>query len=124
MTIEEARLLIEGSVQVAEALVPGTVVSFRQINNNRPPVEADVADPFLQTLAQCIRDETKVAEPLSVFPAYTDASVVQSRTGNTTSVVFGPGLLAQAHTADEYVSCTQIHMSYNILVKLIGRICF
>lgn len=115
MTLQDIHDMIAISAKASESAVPGTAITFRQINNDRPPVEADLADPTLKALAQSVRSITGAAEAFSSFPAYTDASVVQARTGNTTSIVFGPGLLAQAHTADEFVPVDQIEKAQQVL---------
>ena len=65
-----------------------------------------------------------MADIVAVFPAYTDASVVQAMTGNPRCLVFGPGQLAQAHTIDEYVVVEQIEKSALVLDGVVQRLCF
>lgn len=115
--------LLARSAREAERLTPGCRVSFSQINNDRPPVEANRDHPAAQVLAQSIARVTGRSDVFSVFPAYTDASVVQARTGNTGCFVFGPGLLAQAHTTDEYVETDQIEKAQAILCDFISNLC-
>jgi acetylornithine deacetylase/succinyl-diaminopimelate desuccinylase-like protein len=64
------------------------------------------------------------AKGLAGFPAYTDASVVQARTGNRTALVFGPGRLAQAHSVDEYVPVDHIEKAEAIMARTVNRLCF
>jgi succinyl-diaminopimelate desuccinylase len=124
MTLDEVKALLRASASAAEAAVPGTAISARQINNDRPPVEADGGHEFLAALDRAIQKITGVTDTRCVFPAYTDASVIQSLTGNPTSVVFGPGLLAQAHTIDEFVPVDQIQKSLAVLDEVIDVLCF
>jgi len=35
------------------------------------------------------------------------------------SIVFGPGQIAQAHTADEWISLTQLERAKNLLVRFL-----
>ena len=46
-----------------------------------------------------------------------DAAIIAS--GGTPSVVFGPGNIAQAHTANEFVSLRQLEQATNILVRFL-----
>ena len=64
------------------------------------------------------------ANVLAGFPAYTDASVVQARTGNSTALVFGPGRLAQAHSVDEYVPVDHIEKAEAIMARAVNSLCF
>ena len=49
------------------------------------------------------------------FLAYTDAAMLAYLTGNQQAVVFGPGLLSDAHTTDEKVELAQIVTATDIL---------
>jgi succinyl-diaminopimelate desuccinylase len=71
--------------------------------------------------AEAVQAVTGRAKGVAGFPAYTDASVVQARTGNRTALVFGPGRLAQAHTADEYVPIDHIEKAEAIMARTVNR---
>jgi acetylornithine deacetylase len=48
---------------------------------------------------------------------FCDASVLSS--GGIPSVVFGPGDIAQAHTADEWISLRQLESAASLLKKFL-----
>lgn len=124
MTIADVLRLAREAADIAERKVPGARVSYRQINNERPPVEADEKSPWVGALSGSVELITGRPAVLAGFPAYTDASVIQARTGNHHGLVFGPGSLAQAHTADEYVPVDQIDACATILQEAVRRLCF
>jgi len=124
MTIAEVHELVRACAHETEAEVAGSQVRFRQFNNERPPVEADVESDIVLAMNDAVRSVTGSRDNLAGFPAYTDASVVQARTGNRTALVFGPGRLAQAHTVDEYVPVAHIEQAEAVLAHAVARLCF
>lgn len=124
MTIAGTLAIVEACARKAENLVSGSSVSFRQFNNDRPPVEADRDGEFAHAFMDSVTATTGTDCVVSVFPAYTDASVIQARTGNPNCIVFGPGRLAQAHTVDEYVPVDQVEKAAAVLGKVVRRLCF
>jgi succinyl-diaminopimelate desuccinylase len=121
--IADIHALFDRCCRAAEVAVPGARLSFRQMNNDRPPVEADAAGDFARALLDNLHRVTGREGRTAVFPAYTDASVVQARTGNPNCLVFGPGRLGQAHTADEYVPVEQVDLAAKVLENLAVRLC-
>lgn len=63
------------------------------------------------------------SEVVTGFPAYTNASVMQARTGKRTALAFRPGHLAQAHTVDEYVPVSHIEQAKAIPERVVERLC-
>jgi succinyl-diaminopimelate desuccinylase len=124
MSIADVHVLAGVAAERAQQLVPGARLSFRQLNNERPPVEADEQGEFVRALSGAFRETTARPAVLTGFPAYTDASVIQARTGNRQSLVFGPGALAQAHTVDEYVPIDEIDACTDILTRSLAKLCF
>lgn len=124
MSIAEVHALVGRCAREVEGEIPGCAVTFRQFNNERPPVEADHSSDIVRAMTEAARAVTGRADNIAGFPAYTDASVVQARTGNRTAVVFGPGRLAQAHTVDEYVPVEHIAQAHAILDRTVERLCF
>lgn len=124
MSIGEVHKLVERCAREVEAEIPGCSVGYRQFNNERPPVEADCAADIVLAMTEAVRAVTGSAKGVAAFPAYTDASVVQARTGNRTALVFGPGRLAQAHTVDEYVPIDHIEKAEAIMARTVNRLCF
>jgi succinyl-diaminopimelate desuccinylase len=124
LTIADIRALSDKCAREAEVAVSGARIECHQLNNDRPPVEADAANEFSKTVCKTVSATTGAADVVDVFPAYTDASVVQARTGNQRCLVFGPGRLSEAHTADEYVPVEQIEKSMVVLNAVVQRMCF
>lgn len=63
--------------------------------------------------------ETKQQTPLGV-DFFCDAALISS--GGTPSVVFGPGNIAQAHTADEWISIASLNDATEILTRFLGSL--
>ncbi len=76
------------------------------------PMETDPKLPLVRQFLRVIGQ----AKPAGV-DFYCDASVL-SRAG-IPSVVFGPGDIAQAHTADEWISVSQLERAKDILARLL-----
>lgn len=123
LTIADIHALVERCCRQAEEIVEGARFKFAQINNNRPPVEADAEGELARALVQSVGKVAGRPGKTAVFPAYTDASVVQARSGNRNCLVFGPGRLAQAHTIDEFVPVDQVEMAAGALEELAVDLC-
>ncbi len=73
--------------------------------------------PVVGHLAKAIREVTGNAV-VETAPYATDAGFY-NRHGIPT-VVFGPGDIAQAHTADEYIDIVQLHQASEIVKRLLA----
>jgi len=113
------------AIEIDRRLLPGqrandAVAHYRQLLQNLDGITAEVEEPLLlvdealdtpadsavvQTATQVLRDMGLNAEPCGV-PFGCDASKL-SRAG-IPSIVFGPGSIDRAHTADEYVELDQV----------------
>jgi len=76
------------------------------------PLDAPVV-----SLAKAVTGTRKV----STVPYGTDGMAYVEKMKNL--VVLGPGSIAQAHTADEWISLDQLHRSVEIYSELIRRVC-
>ncbi len=74
------------------------------------PLETDLKLPLVQQFLQCV----KQVQPIGV-DYFCDAAVLAA--GGIPSVVFGPGDIAQAHTADEWISLAEVERAKNLLVR-------
>ncbi len=74
------------------------------------PLATEVTLPLVQQFLQ-IGNQTK---PVGV-DYFCDAAVISA--GGIPSVVFGPGDIAQAHTADEWISLAQLERAKDLLVR-------
>ena len=74
------------------------------------PLETNFKLPLVQTFLSV----AKQTRPLGV-DYFCDAAVLAA--GGIPSVVFGPGDIAQAHTADEWISLAQLERAKDLLVR-------
>jgi acetylornithine deacetylase/succinyl-diaminopimelate desuccinylase-like protein len=74
------------------------------------PLETDVTLPLVQQFLRSV----KQTRPVGV-DYFCDAAVLAA--GGIPSVVFGPGDIAQAHTADEWISLAQVERAKDLLVR-------
>ena len=75
-----------------------------------PPMETSLRLPMVQQFLQCAGQKKPVGVDF-----FTDAGVLAA--AGIPSVVFGPGDIAQAHTADEWVAVSQLERG----TKMLGR---
>jgi acetylornithine deacetylase/succinyl-diaminopimelate desuccinylase-like protein len=76
------------------------------------PLETDVRRPLVQSFLH----SAKQGRPLGVN-YFCDAAVLSA--AGIPSVVFGPGDIAQAHTADEWISLAELERGKNLLLNFL-----
>jgi succinyl-diaminopimelate desuccinylase len=120
---EDVRRLIEEVAKAAAEKV-GVQYVVRHQSADRPPVECQADSPLLTAFDRAYEKVTGQPPEHLGFLAYTDAAMLAVLTGNQQAVVFGPGLLSDAHTTDEKVEITQIIKATDILeqtaINLLG----
>jgi acetylornithine deacetylase len=79
------------------------------------PLETNFKLPLVQKFLKCV-GQTK---PLGVH-FFCDAAILSAR--GIPSVVFGPGDIAQAHTADEWISLAELERGKNLLLKFLASL--
>jgi len=79
------------------------------------PMETDARQPLVQSLLRLAQQRT----PLGAH-FFSDAAVFAN--GGTPAVLFGPGDIAQAHTADEWISRRSLHRATEMLGKFLGEL--
>jgi acetylornithine deacetylase/succinyl-diaminopimelate desuccinylase-like protein len=79
------------------------------------PLETNYKLPLVQKLLKSVR-QTK---PLGV-DFFCDAAILSA--GGIPSVVFGPGDIAQAHTADEWISLAELERGKNLLLRFLNSL--
>ncbi|MFY9140529.1 MAG: M20 family metallopeptidase [Thermacetogeniaceae bacterium] len=117
MTLHGTAELIEKVLNGVTLSVPGLQTSFRQINNDRPPIEANPSSPVIGAFQEAYRIVTGNEIKIGGFPAYTDASIISSLTSNPHCVLFGPGHLEQAHTTDEFIPIKELVEAEKVLTE-------
>jgi acetylornithine deacetylase/succinyl-diaminopimelate desuccinylase-like protein len=76
------------------------------------PLETNPKLPLVQQFLKCAGQ----SKPLGVH-FFCDAAVLSA--GGIPSVVFGPGDIAQAHTADEWISLTELECGKDLILKFL-----
>jgi len=114
MTSEQVDALVRG---VAEQVANKYKVKYemRFMTALRPPVECHPDSPLLAAFDRAYQTVTGQPAAHLGFTAYTDAAMLAVLTGNPNSVVFGPGLLSDAHTTDERVEISQLFTVARVL---------
>jgi acetylornithine deacetylase/succinyl-diaminopimelate desuccinylase-like protein len=79
------------------------------------PLETDFKLPLVQTFLRAAGQK----KPLGV-DYFCDAAVLSA--GGIPSVVFGPGDIAQAHTADEWISLAELERGKNLLLRFLNSL--
>lgn len=114
MTIPELTELVSKTVA---GTITDSRMSFkvRQINVDRPPVEAESNSTFARVIKAAFKKRTGRDIEVCGFWAYTDAGIISARTGNPYGYLFGPGALTAAHTVDEHVATEEIEVAADVL---------
>ena len=83
---------------------------------NQPALQTDENIPFVKQLLSICKSVTGEGTPIGL-PYLTDACQF-AQTG-AKCVIFGPGKIEQAHSADEYLEIEQLYKSADILLKFL-----
>lgn len=105
---DERGVIREIAALLAEKKLPAKISSFKIAP--ALPLETDPKLPLVQNFLRC----AKQPRPLGV-DYFCDAAVLAA--GGIPGIVFGPGNIAQAHTADEWISLAELERAKNLLVK-------
>ncbi len=124
MTLQGTAEFLSQVLNEVTASFPGLKASYRQINNDRPPLEAPPSSPVISAFQDAYRTVTGREVKLGGFPAYTDASIISTMTGNPHCVLFGPGHLEQAHTIDEFTPTKELLEAETVLTEAAKRLLF
>jgi acetylornithine deacetylase/succinyl-diaminopimelate desuccinylase family protein len=79
------------------------------------PLETNYKLPLVQKFMKCVGQ----SKPLGVH-FFCDAAVLSA--GEIPSVVFGPGDIAQAHTADEWISLSELERGKHLLLRFLNSL--
>jgi acetylornithine deacetylase/succinyl-diaminopimelate desuccinylase-like protein len=79
------------------------------------PLETDPRLPLVQSFLRCVGQSRSAG-----VDYFCDAAVLSA--AGIPSVVFGPGDIAQAHTADEWISLASLERGKNLLLKFLNSL--
>jgi acetylornithine deacetylase/succinyl-diaminopimelate desuccinylase len=77
------------------------------------PVTIDPKHSVVQAAQNALREHSLPAEPLGVFPAWTDAALI-SREAKIPSIIWGPGELNYAHSPEENIKLEDVIAAKNL----------
>jgi acetylornithine deacetylase len=98
---------------------PGFQAGVR-VTFSQEPSDVAVEAPIVRALSQAIRDDDD--EPrIAGMSAWTDAAILNA--AGIPAICFGPGDIALAHSAEEYVPVFEIERATTILASLAKRWC-
>jgi len=122
---EEIESVVDDVSQIAQQaarLVPGVHVELIRMDETRhcSPVETPLAHPLVTTMQSVLADTGLSSDPCGV-PFATDASWLAAY--GIPSVICGPGDIAQAHSANEYIALDQLWMAVKVYISAICRLC-
>ena len=89
-----------------------------EINQAYPPLGLDATDPLVSTVLQAAGDAGLDSRPAVAHYA-TDAGFFAA--AGIPAVVFGPGSIHQAHTADEFIEIDALEQGVKAYAKVIER---
>ena len=116
--IEVDRRTVPG--EVCEDILATLRETFRQlpitteILSDCPPLRTDPQDPFVQKLALATGNPKSA---LVGAPWFCDAGILAQH--GVPAVAFGPGNIAQAHTANEFVECKEVLHAAQVLERFL-----
>jgi acetylornithine deacetylase len=105
---------IHGAIRELLGDLPGIVMEEPYLNV--PGMDVPETAPVVSLLGEAIRS-VRGTPVIETAPYATDAGIY-NRAGIPT-VVFGPGDITRAHTADEYIELDQLHQASRILTRLL-----
>jgi acetylornithine deacetylase/succinyl-diaminopimelate desuccinylase len=106
-SIEQVFEDLEGLLEKVRAAKPGLKTKLARMPEGMAtmihgPVVIDADHRLVRASRQALIDSGQPADPLTVFPAWTDASLL-SREGGIPSIIWGPGELDVAHSPEESI---------------------
>lgn len=109
-------------VQQAARSVPSVHVELIRMDEtwHCSPVETPLAHPLVTTMQSVLANTGLSSDPCGA-PFATDASWLAVY--GIPSVICGPGNIAQAHSANEYIALDQLWMTVKVYISAICRLC-
>jgi acetylornithine deacetylase/succinyl-diaminopimelate desuccinylase family protein len=74
------------------------------------PIIIDPAHPLVQAAQQALGEADQAPVPLTIFPAWTDGSLL-SREANIPTIIWGPGELDYAHSPEESIKLSDVTLA-------------
>lgn len=114
---------IRGEIEQACARVRERRHEFRadiEVLFAQPPSDVSTSAPIVRALSDTLRDNGLSAN-LTGMSAWTDAALLNH--AGIPAICFGPGDMALAHAAEEYIEVQEIHKATEVLAALARKWC-
>ncbi len=106
---------IEAALERVKARAPSLSATVT-LKTAQLPSDVPESAPIVRTLAAALRDE-RIEPRIGGFTAWTDAALFNA--AGIPAICFGPGDIALAHAAEEYVSLEEIQTATSVLARLL-----
>ncbi|HUR92012.1 MAG TPA: ArgE/DapE family deacylase [Gemmatimonadaceae bacterium] len=106
---------IEAALEHISSRTPNVSATI-SLRTHQLPSNVHESAPIVRTLAAAIRDEG-IEQRIEGFTAWTDAALFNE--AGIPAICFGPGDIALAHAAEEYVDISEIETATNVLTRLL-----
>jgi acetylornithine deacetylase/succinyl-diaminopimelate desuccinylase len=120
-SIEQVFEDLEALLQKVREAKPGLKTTLERMPEGMAtmihgPVVIDPEHGLVRASRQALVDSGRAGDPLTVFPAWTDASLL-SREGGIPSIVWGPGELDVAHTPEENILKNDVLLAADLYAR-------
>ncbi|MBI2183564.1 MAG: M20 family metallopeptidase [Thaumarchaeota archaeon] len=119
-SLEVAKKEIDSVIQEAQSEDPTLKVSYNPILEIEA-METDQQEPIVRAMVDAYAQATGAQVKVSGLRGFCDAHYYSRNLGMPV-VIFGPGRLQQAHSADEYVEISQLVTATEVYKQLITRL--
>jgi len=114
-TIADVFTDLERLLGVVRAARPGLATRVSRVPGGMAtmihgPVTIETSHPVVAAAAEALAIHGRANLPFTIFPAWTDASLL-SREGGIPSVIWGPKRLDSAHAADEHIEISELQLA-------------
>jgi acetylornithine deacetylase len=113
---EDAAQALEEMTAYVKKGAGGVAFEYSQLGRSMPPLDPECSTVLVARLGAAV-DSVLGTHRLSAVPYFTDASTIAA--AGIPAVVFGPGDIARAHTADEWVSLHEVEQASEVIYRLI-----
>jgi acetylornithine deacetylase/succinyl-diaminopimelate desuccinylase len=124
-TIEQVVGDLEEILAKVRAARPGLKTELKRMPGGMAtmlhgPLVIDPSHPLVEAAQGAFRDLGRAPSPLAVFPAWTDGALL-SREAGIPTLIWGPGELALAHSAEESVRLDEVVLAARLYAAAARR---
>jgi acetylornithine deacetylase or succinyl-diaminopimelate desuccinylase len=118
-TAEDALREVRDALERVRAQEPRIHADVK-LNTSQAPSDVAIDSPVVQRLASALRAE-KIAPAVEGLSAWTDAALLNE--AGIPAICFGPGDIALAHSAEEWVPVAEVESATRVLERFVADWC-